>query len=116
MHTTGEASHRSRSRGMAVEPGLMTANELLRLPDDGMRHELVRGVLRTMPPTGWKHGRITGKFHLSLGNYVEQHQLGEVVTGEPGFLLTVAPDTVRAPDVAFVRRERLGAADQLRGY
>src|SRR6266849_5208353 len=98
MHTAGEASNRGGSRGMAVEPGLMTADELLRLPDDGMRHELVCGELRTVPPTGWEHGRITGRFHLSLGNYVVQHQLGQVVTGEPGFLLTVAPDTGRAPD------------------
>jgi Uma2 family endonuclease len=101
---------------MAVEPKLMTAEELLRLPRDGKRRELVRGELRTMPPTGWEHGTATSVFDRSLGHYVQVHQLGEVATGEPGFRLTTNPDTVRAPDVAFVRRERLEAAGPVRGY
>ena len=101
---------------MAVEPRVMTAEELLRLPDDGMRHELVCGELRSMPPTGWEHGRVTSRFDRSLGPFVEAHGLGEVVTGEPGFLLTTNPDTVRAADVAFVRRERLEGAGRVRGY
>ena len=101
---------------MAVEPGLLTAEALLRLPRDGRRHELVRGELRTMPPTGWEHGRVTIKLAVSLEPYVQTHQLGEVVTGEPGFRLTIDPDTVRAADVAFVRRERLAAAGRVRGY
>ncbi|HYU18816.1 MAG TPA: Uma2 family endonuclease [Chloroflexota bacterium] len=101
---------------MAVERKLMTAEELLRLPDDGLGHELVRGELRTMPPTSWEHGGATSVFDASLGHYVRTHQLGQVVTGEPGFLLTTNPDTVRAPDVAFVRRERLLAAGPVRGY
>jgi Uma2 family endonuclease len=52
----------------------------------------------------------------SLGNHVEAHGLGEVATNEPGFLLTTNPDTVRAPDVAFVRRERLDRVNPERGY
>jgi Uma2 family endonuclease len=94
----------------------MTAEELLRLPRDDKRHELVRGELRTMAPTGWGHARATSVFDRSLGDYVESHQLGEVVTGEPGFRLTTDPDTVRAPDVAFVCRERLDAVGEPRGY
>lgn len=94
----------------------MTAAELERLPRGSQRHELVRGELRTMPPTGYEHGRITSRFDRSLGNHVAAHELGEVVTGEPGFLLTEAPDTVRAPDVAFLRRERVAAAGRVRGY
>ena len=88
---------------MAVEPGLMTAEALLRLPEDGMRHELVRGELRTMPPAGSEHCGVTAIFVISLGHHVLTRQLGEVLTGEPGFRLTVKPDTVRAPDVAFVQ-------------
>lgn len=37
---------------MATRPGLMTAEELLRLADDGMRYELIEGELITMPPPG----------------------------------------------------------------
>ena len=101
---------------MTVDQKLMTADELFNMPDDGMRHELVRGELRTMPPGGWGHGRDSSKLDRSLGNHVEAHGLGEVATNEPGFLLTTDPDTVRAPDVAFVRSERLAGANPERGY
>ncbi len=101
---------------MAVEPKLMTAAELERLPDDGQRHELVRGELRTMAPASSHHARTTSRFDRSLGNHVEAHDLGEVLTGDPGFLLTVNPDTVRAPDVAFIRRDRWDAVTQERGF
>jgi Uma2 family endonuclease len=103
---------------MAVEPKLMTAEELLRLPSamDGRRHELVRGELRTMSPPGFEHGDLTTEFGIPLRNYVTTHELGRVVIGEVGFQLTTDPDTVRAPDVAFVRRERLEVAGRVPGY
>ena len=94
---------------MTVDQKLMTANDLLRLPRGRARHDLVRGELRTMPPGGWDHGREGTDITVSLANHVGAHELGSVVGGDTGFLLTTAPDTVRAPDVAFVRRERVPA-------
>jgi len=99
---------------MAVEPKLMTAEELLRLPNDNLRNELVMGELRTMSPTGFEHGGTVIVFGGSLDSHVRMHRLGRVV-GEVGFKLTTDPDTVRAPDVAFVRRERLPDSP-VRGY
>ena len=101
---------------MAVQPKLMTADELLRLPRDGQRHELVKGELRTMPPAGFEHGKSTSILDSSLRPYVSSKNLGEVVTGEVGFRLATDPDTVRAPDVAFVRRERVLEAGRVTGY
>lgn len=101
---------------MAVNQRLMTADELIRLPRDHARHELVRGELRTMPPAGWGHGDETSVLDGSLGMYVRANRLGRVLTGEPGFLLTTNPDTVRAPDVAFIRRERIPSGLSRRGY
>ena len=101
---------------MAVEHTLMTAEELLRLPDDGLRHELVRGELRTMSPAGFEHGSVTARVHVALWNFVDPRGLGQVVVGEVGFRLTNDPDTVRAPDVAFVRAERLREIGRPRGY
>jgi Uma2 family endonuclease len=101
---------------MAVEPKLMTAAELERLPRGRMRHELVRGELRTMPPASYGHGSLTSRFDFSLRAHVDANQLGDVVTGDPGFQLSVDPDTVRAPDVAFISRERLEALGRVRGY
>jgi Uma2 family endonuclease len=92
---------------MSVETKLMTADELLRMPDDGMRHELVEGELITMSPAGSRHGIIAARIARHLGNYVEKHNLGEVFAAETGFVLRRGPDTVRAPDVGFVQNERL---------
>jgi Uma2 family endonuclease len=95
---------------------MMTADELLRLPDDGQRHELICGVLTTMPPTGFGHGDETSIFDGSLGSHVRLHRLGRVLAGEPGFILATDPDTVRAPDVAFIRGERFPAGEARRHY
>ncbi len=53
---------------------------------------------------------------MPLAQYVEDQELGEVYAAETGFLLTSNPDTVRAPDIAFVRRERVEAVGEAKGY
>jgi Uma2 family endonuclease len=98
---------------MATTRKLMTADELWRLPDDGQRHELIAGELRTMSPTGDEHGTIVANLTGSLQPYVRAHRLGKITAGEPGFLLATNPDTVRAPDVAFIRRR---AGGKVTGY
>jgi len=88
---------------------IMTADELLRLPDDGWRYELVRGELRKMSPSGAEHGVIATQIIVSLGAFVKAHSLGRVYASETGFRISRQPDTVRAPDAAFVRAERVVA-------
>jgi Uma2 family endonuclease len=94
----------------------MTADDLLRMPDDGFRYELVRGELRKMAAAGHRHGRVAINVTLPLGQYVQSHNLGIVYAAETGFRLASDPDTVRAPDVAFVRRERAEAVGDAEGY
>jgi Uma2 family endonuclease len=101
---------------MAIEPRLMTAEELLAMPDDGMRHELVRGEIRGMAPAGGEHGDVAGTAHGNVYLYVRSHRLGRVFTAETGFLLRRDPDTVRAPDVAFIRTERIPPEGIPKGY
>ena len=96
---------RRASRERAV-----TAEDLLELGDDGQRHELVAGLLLTEPPASYRHGRISARIFGLLRDFVEARGLGDVVSVDTGFLLTRSPDTVRAPDVAFVSRERAGQA------
>ncbi len=86
-----------------------TAEQLLRIPDDGYRYELVAGALRKMTPAGWKHGAVAGRLHGWLAHHIEQHDLGTIFTAETGFLISHDPDTVRAPDIAFVRKDHLPA-------
>jgi len=85
----------------------MTADELLRthLPDK--RVELVRGVLVIREPTGFRHGAVSAALTTVLSQHVQAQRLGRVVAAETGFQLATDPDTVRAPNVAFVRRVRL---------
>jgi Uma2 family endonuclease len=99
-----------------VQTRLVTAEELLRMPEDGFRYELVGGELRKMTPAGGRHGRIAHEAGRSLGNHVAAHDLGAVYAAETGFKLATDPDTVRAPDVSFVRKERAEAMRDLEGY
>ncbi len=89
----------------------VTADQLLRMPDDGYRYELVAGELRKMVPAGWRHGTVAGKLHTRLGQYVEQQDLGRILGAEPGFLIARDPDTVRAPDIAFIHKDHLSAVE-----
>ena len=94
----------------------VTADELLLMPDDGFRYELVKGELRRMTPAGNVHGRVTMNVGISLGGYVKAHDLGAVYAAETGFRLSSDPDTVRAPDVAFVSQANVEAVGEVEGF
>ncbi len=94
----------------------VTADELLNMPDDGFRYELVQGELRRMNPAGNVHGRVAMSFAWRLAQYVDENRLGTVYAAETGFRLATDPDTVRAPDVAFVSRVRLEAVGEVEGF
>lgn len=94
---------------MSTTPTLATADELFMLPDDGFRYELVRGELRRMPPAGSEHGAVIMNIGTPLDQFVKAHRLGVVFGAETGFKIASDPDTVRAPDLAFIRRERIPA-------
>ncbi len=95
---------------------ITTADQLLALPDDDCRHELVEGVLKSMAPAGSEHGKIAGRIFSRLHVHVETRGLGETYAAETGFKIHADPDTVRAPDAAFVSHARLAAVTRTRGY
>ncbi len=99
-----------------VKPLLVTADDLLKMPRDGMRRELLNGELLTMSPASAEHGRIAAVILTRLGPYVEANGLGATYTAEAGFLLTTRPDTVRVPDIAFVSKDRLRTAMLRTGF
>ena len=92
----------------------MTADDLLQMPDDGFRYELVRGELRKMSPAGRLHGRYGGYIHISMGGHVMANDLGETYNSDTGFEL--APNHVRMPDASFVLQERIAAMPDEPGY
>jgi Uma2 family endonuclease len=85
----------------------LTAEEFAALPLEGLRSELIEGEIHTMPPTFEDHGKITMRLSVLLGYYVLTQRLGDTYAAETGFLLARNPDTVRAPDIAFIQRDRL---------
>jgi Uma2 family endonuclease len=101
---------------MATQTKITTADELYQMPDDGMRYELVRGDLRQMTPAGYQHGKIAVRISWRLAQYVEANRLGDVLTAETGFRIGTDPDTVRAPDVAFVARARIEQVGPVEGF
>ena len=101
---------------MVTTTKLVTAEELLAMPDDGFRYELVRGELRKMAPAGRVHGKRGNRVNYSLSAHVYENDLGETYLAETGFHLETDPDHVLAPDVAFVSKEREEATPEAGGF
>lgn len=91
---------------MASRERLVTVEEFARIPDDDHRYELVEGRVIRMSPPGSRHAVLATRLASFLNQYVEEHGLG-VVMSSGGFHLASRPDTVREPDVAFVRADRI---------
>ena len=94
----------------------VTAEELMMMPDDGFRYELVKGELRKMPYMGLLDGQVAASIGVSMGIRVKADGLGNAYAAGTGFLLESGPDHVRAPDAAFVRRERVESIGEAPGF
>ncbi len=89
----------------------MTVDDLHAIPDDGWTYELVNGVLVRMPLSSGGASNIGSRLLARLGTYVEVNGLGAVTGEQGGYRLDPAHprDTEVAPDVGFVRAERVPA-------
>ncbi|MCY3882576.1 MAG: Uma2 family endonuclease [Chloroflexi bacterium] len=109
MTTTTTTGARSETR-------LLTAADLLRLDAEGVRGELIRGVLCETMATGHRHGKIVVKLSAAILGFTEPRTLGTVVASDSGVLLERDPDTVREPDVAFFSAEKIPTDAEVSGY
>ena len=96
--------------------GLVTVEDVAAMARDAYRYDLIRGELRRMSPAGFEHGLVTVRISGPLYAYVEAKNLGVVLTAETGFVLHRNPDTLLAPDVSFVRAERVPPREAWRGF
>ena len=101
---------------MTTQKKLVTADDLLAMPDDGKRYELIRGALIEMPPTSHEHGRVAARVGRRIGNFVEEHDLGHDIAAETGVNIERDPDTMRAPDYGFISYDRMAEPPPLRGF
>jgi Uma2 family endonuclease len=97
-------------------PGRLSADDLLKMPHSERRLELVRGELRAAEPAGGEHGAIAMRVGALLDAHVRARGLGRIFAAETGFIISRDPDTVRAPDVAFVARRRVERFGLPRGF
>lgn len=92
-----------------VQPKVWTDEELLALPDDGNKYEVMKGIL-TMSPTGFKHEYVCVRLIVALGNFVSDHKLGVVLGSSLGCWMENRD--FLSPDVSFVAKERLKGQKQ----
>ena len=101
---------------MSIASQAFTAEQLLQLPRGKMRYELVKGELLTISPSGSEHGVVTIQLSALIAQFVSATGAGLAFGAETGFLIERNPDTVRAPDFAFIRRERIPPGGLPKGY
>ena len=95
---------------------LLTAADLLRLYGEGVRGELIRGVLHETMSTGVEHGTIVMNLGILLGVFIKPRKLGVLMGSDAGVWLERDPDTVREPDIAYFSAERLPPGVRITGY
>ena len=102
---------------MHQETHTVTADELLRMPEEpGCSYELVQGRLIQMPKPGALHGIVGMRLVAALLPFVEERGLGALFPQDTGFKLATRPDTVRAPDLSFVGRDRVASIGFPEGF
>lgn len=100
----------------ALATTLLTAEEFLHLDDGGACSELVRGRIVEMNRPHTAHGYFCYRVAMLLGQFVEQQQLGRIITNDAGVITERDPDTVRGPDIAFYSYERIPRGPLPEGY
>lgn len=101
---------------MTTETKLLTAGDLLRLHSEGVRGELIRGVLCKTMASGVEHGQVVMELGRHLGNFIVPQGLGRLIGSDTGVALQRNPDTVREPDIGFISARQLPLRERVSGY
>jgi Uma2 family endonuclease len=102
---------------MSIVSTPMTAEELERFAgEDAVARELERGELIEMSPAGPVHGEVCMAVAGPLWMFIKSRGLGKTYGAETGFLVEEHPDTVLAPDFAFICKARIASLNSERGF
>lgn len=86
-------------------PGVrLTYDDFLLLPDDGQRHELVDGEHYVTASPNTSHQRVSGKLHLIIGRWLEEHRVGQLFYAP--FDVVFSRFDVVEPDLLYLSNER----------
>ncbi len=97
---------------MAPPTTLVTAEELFWMPSEDAHVELIAGGIERTPLSSALHGLVASDVGIRISEHVHRLRLGTTVAANTGFILRRNPDTVRAPDFAFVRKDRWSDAEE----
>lgn len=92
-----------------------TAADLYAMGSDA-RFELIQGELVSVSPASFKTNLVLGNMYFAIRSFVQSREMGYVSVAEAGFLVETNPDTVVAPDVAYIARDRMPKPIPDRGY
>ena len=99
-----------------AKSGLLTADDLLRLYSEGVKGELIRGVLHETVAAGGEHGDIAGGLIGEIRGYARPRRMGRVGGSDTGIMLERNPDTVREPDAYYISADKLPLNVRVAGY
>jgi Uma2 family endonuclease len=101
---------------MSAAESLLTAEEYLALPENGIPNELVRGKIVPLYVPTPRHGQICGQVIFFIHRYLEDHDLGHLVCNDSGIITERAPDTVRGADIGFYSYKQVPPGPLPQGY
>ena len=93
------------SDDVRMSPGVkLTYDDFVLFPDDGKRHELIDGEHYVTPSPNLKHQKVSGNLYLLIGNWLEQHPIGQVYYAP--FDVVFSQFDVVEPDLLYMSNER----------
>ena len=82
----------------------LTYDDFLQFPDDGRRHELIDGEHYVTPSPNTRHQRISGRLHLLIGSWLQEHPIGQLFYAP--FDVVFSNIDVVEPDLLYMSNER----------
>lgn len=82
----------------------LTYADFEKIPDDGLRHEIIDGEHYVSPSPPTRHQRAVGNLYFLLTQYVRDHECGEVFLAP--FDVVLGPHDILEPDIIYISHQR----------